>query len=81
MGYRDVLLPQREDGIGSHEGLIDSGKKKVRIIPLFVAFDGPSALKARMEIESFGLETEFSRPISHLESFNLILDSKVPEGW
>ncbi|MBE6517989.1 MAG: hypothetical protein E7Z70_00370 [Thermoplasmata archaeon] len=45
--------------------IIDSGKKKVRIIPLFVAFDGPSALKARMEIESFGLETEFSRPISH----------------
>lgn len=62
-------------------GIIDSGKKRVRIIPLFVAFDGPSALKARMEIESFGLETEFSRPISHLESFYLILDSKVPEGW
>ena len=57
------------------------GAKRVRVIPLFVSFDGPSASSAKRRLESSGMDIEYGDPISDLESFYMILDSKVPEGW
>ncbi len=57
------------------------GTKHIRVIPLFIAFDGPSAEQARRELDSSVLKVEYSEPISNLESFYKVLDSKVPEGW
>ena len=54
---------------------------KIRVIPLFIAFDGRNAEIAKDQIENSGLEVVFSKPISDLVSFYKILDSKVPEGW
>lgn len=57
------------------------GTDHIRVIPLFIAFDGPSAEQARRELDYSGMEVDYSEPISCLESFYMVLDSKVPEGW
>ena len=58
-----------------------NGTKQIRVIPLFIAFDGPSAERAKHELETSGLDIVYSKPVSDLGSFYKILDSKVPEGW
>jgi len=58
-----------------------SGISKIRVIPLFIAFDGLAASQAKEELDSSGLFVSYSRPVSDLVSFYKILDSKVPDGW
>lgn len=62
-------------------GLKDRRMEHICVIPLFIAFDGPSAERAKQDLESSGMDIQYSKPISDLKSFYLILDSKVPEGW
>lgn len=58
-----------------------SGISRIRVIPLFIAFDGMAASQAKEELDSSGLIVSYSRPVSDLVSFYKILDSKVPDGW
>ena len=63
------------------ESLRNRGVEHIRVIPLYIAFDGPSAERSKMELGLSRMDIQYSKPISDLESFYLILDSKVPEGW
>jgi len=63
------------------DSLKQKGFSKVRVIPLFVAFDGKSATLAKRKLDSSDMEISYSEPVSRLESFYRILDSKVPDGW
>ncbi|MBE6523221.1 MAG: hypothetical protein E7Z62_08910 [Thermoplasmata archaeon] len=58
-----------------------SGISRIRVIPLFIAFDGLAASQSKEELDSSGLIVSYSRPVSDLVSFYKILDSKVPDGW
>lgn len=58
-----------------------SGISRIRVIPLFIAFDGRASSQAKGELDSSGLTVSYSRPVSDLVSFYKILDSKVPDGW
>ena len=59
----------------------ESGISRIRVIPLFIAFDGMAASQAKEELDSSGLIVSYSRPVSDLVSLYKILDSKVPDGW
>lgn len=58
-----------------------SGISRIRVIPLFIAFDGMAASQAKEKLDSSGMIVSYSRPVSDLVSFYKILDSKVPDGW
>ena len=66
-----------EDVIGSSKKDI----KNIRVIPLFIAFDGKGAQRMKYKLNSCGFNVEYKPPVSHLDSFYRILDSKVPKGW
>jgi len=61
--------------------LKELGIRRIRVIPLFISFDGAAAQRAKQELESSGMDIQYSEPVSGLESFYLVLDSKVPDGW
>jgi cobalamin biosynthesis Co2+ chelatase CbiK len=63
------------------DSLMAEGYRSIRVIPLFIAFDGPAAAESKKVLESYDAEIEYSEPVSMLDSFLLILDSKVPDGW
>jgi len=58
-----------------------SGIGRIRVIPLFISFDGKAAVQAKKTLDSSGLDISYSEPVSDLVSFYKILDSKVPDGW
>jgi len=61
------------------EGLRRMGCSSIRVLPLFISFDGSSATAAKRTLAD--PDVEFLEPVSSLEAFYEILDSKVPEGW
>ena len=61
--------------------LKSEGIDRIRVIPLFIAFDGPAAIRTRHDLESYNIDIQYRGPISELDSFYKIIDSKVPEGW
>ena len=67
-----------EDAVDS---LRSQGVDKTIVIPLYVAFEGPSSERIRERIESTGMDARFEKPVAGLPVFKEILDSKVPEGW
>ncbi len=67
-----------EDAVGS---LRSQGVDKTIVIPLYVAFDGPSSERIRKRIASTEMDVRFEKPVASLQAFKEILDSKVPEGW
>ncbi len=58
-----------------------SGIDRMRVIPLFISFDGKAAVQAKKTLDSSGLDISYSEPVSDLVSFYKILDSKVPDDW
>lgn len=58
-----------------------SGIGRIRVIPLFISFDGKAAMQSKQTLNSSGLEISYGKPVSDLVSFYKILDSKVPDGW
>jgi hypothetical protein len=67
-----------EDAIGR---LRTQGVNKTIVLPLYVAFEGPSSENIKKGISSTGMEIRFEKPVGRLPIFKKILDSKVPEGW
>ena len=67
-----------EDAI---ESLRSQGVDKTIVIPLYVAFEGPSSESIKKRISSTGMEVRFEKPVGRLPVFKEILDSKVPERW
>ncbi len=61
--------------------LRSQGVDKTIVMPLYVAFEGPSSERIREKIESTGMDARFEKPVASLPVFKEILDSKVPEGW
>ena len=63
------------------ESLKAQGVGKLKVVPLYVAFDGPSSERVRDALKTTGMKADCLRPVSELPVFKEILDSKVPEGW
>lgn len=63
------------------EGLRGEGATSVRVIPLYVGFDGPSSKHALRNLEGSGIETIVEPAVSEMQEYYEILESKVPEGW
>ncbi|MBR4504274.1 MAG: hypothetical protein IKP20_04815 [Candidatus Methanomethylophilaceae archaeon] len=76
--YSRIGEPDAETAI---KKLISDGAKRITAIPMFVSFDGPSAVRCAEALKNAGAETRIADPISHLNAFKEILDSKVPEDW
>lgn len=63
------------------EDLRSEGVTSVRVVPLYVGFDGPSSDYARGELERSGMEAIIEPVVSEMQEFYEILESKVPKGW
>lgn len=61
--------------------ILDAGFSRIRVVPLFIAFDGKSADRARETLSSVPAEVDYSEPISEIPLYLSIIDSKIPEGW
>ena len=69
-GIKDAVSSLAEEGYG-----------RIRVVPLFIAFDGRSASEARGILRDAGVEVEYSEPVSEIPLYLETLDAKVPEGW
>lgn len=76
-GYSRYGTPV-EEAIGR---LVDSGVSGIRAIPLFISFDGVSVEPVRKKLEDAPVEVTLEPPVSEMDVFLDILDSKVPEDW
>ncbi len=63
------------------EALVGEGYGRIRVVPLFVAFDGRSADDARKILSSISVDVEYSEPVSEIPVYIEIMNNKVPEGW
>jgi len=61
--------------------LMDEGYTRIRVIPLFVAFDGRSSESIRSTLDDLLVDVEYSATISDLPVFKEILNSKIPDDW
>ena len=51
------------------------------MVPLFTTFSGKSAESAKDALKGIGADVSYTEPISRLQVFMEIIDSKIPEGW
>lgn len=61
--------------------LIGEGYGTIMVIPLYIAFDGPSSEHVREVLSSKDAKFEYLWPIGSMPVFKEILDSKVQAGW
>lgn len=73
-------------GVGEGtEGISDAMEAKhlsrTVVVPLFIAFEGEPAKELAHGLTERSIPFKVSEPVSHLQSFYKVLDSKVPDGW
>ena len=78
----DYASAVREDEISkATRELIDKGNTSIRVVPLFINFEGKYSDIVREKLKATGIDVRYSAPISEITKYLEILDSKVPEGW
>ena len=61
--------------------LVSDGCSKITVVPLFTTFSGKSAESAKDALRDIGADVSYTEPVSRLQAFMEIIDSKIPEGW
>ncbi len=61
--------------------LVDRGNNSIRVVPLFISFEGKYPGIIKDQLDSTGCDISYSAPVSETPAYLEILDSKVPEGW
>ncbi len=63
------------------ESLKDAGAVRIRVVPMFIAFDGRSAEESKSLLSESEMEIDYSEPLSEIPIYLEIVDNKVPDGW
>ncbi len=63
------------------KAIVDSGFGRIRVVPLFIAFDGRSSEDAMKTLSGFDAEVSYAEPVSRIPIYLNIINNKVPEGW
>ena len=77
-GYTGRGSPDAEEAA---RGLLSEGCTEITVVPLFTTFTGKSASKARSILDGMEADIRYTEPVSSLDEFLELIDSKVPEGW